>query len=127
MRGLGLPRPEGMPETVHPGVITTLTHRMKFDGSESLAYINFGLSEPDRKVYGVGFSIAQDRTFPHSLCIGISDVVSLALHRGMPLERLVSEWKGSRFNPHGLTANPDIPYADSIVDYAARYMERKFL
>lgn len=126
MRELGLPRPENTPELVHPDT-KTLTHRIKFYGSEFMAYMHVAYSDSDGKVYGVHLDMAQDRTFPKSLSIGIADVVSLALKHGMPLEKLVKEWKGSSFAPRGFTENPDIPFAKSVVDYAARYIESKFM
>jgi hypothetical protein len=31
-----------------------------------------------------------------------------------------------RFEPYGATNNPDIPEADSIIDYVARFLELHF-
>jgi hypothetical protein len=31
-----------------------------------------------------------------------------------------------RFEPMGMTRNPEIPHAESIVDYVARYLELSF-
>lgn len=52
---------------------------------------------------------------------------SLCLQSGIPLEHLVEKFKYFRFEPAGFTRNPDIPNAQSIADYVARWMELTFL
>ena len=52
---------------------------------------------------------------------------SLSLQYGLPLEEAVRRFKDMRFEPMGLTSNPDIPEAMSIVDYVARYLEHNFV
>jgi ribonucleoside-diphosphate reductase alpha chain len=54
-------------------------------------------------------------------------VFSVALQSGMPLERLVRKHTGMRFEPSGLTGNPEIPTCSSIPDYVVRWLSREFL
>ena len=44
-----------------------------------------------------------------------------------PIEDAVVRFRGMRFEPMGMTSNPDIPEASSIVDYVARYLEHQFV
>jgi ribonucleoside-diphosphate reductase alpha chain len=54
-------------------------------------------------------------------------VFSVALQSGVPLERLVRKHTGMRFEPSGLTGNPEIPTCSSIPDYVVRWLSREFL
>jgi ribonucleoside-diphosphate reductase alpha chain len=51
----------------------------------------------------------------------------VALQYGVPLASLVSKFRGVHFEPAGLTGNPAIPTASSLVDYIFRWLERRFL
>ena len=51
---------------------------------------------------------------------------SLAIQYGLTLEDAVARFKGMRFDPMGPTDNPDIPEAQSVIDYVARYPEHEF-
>jgi ribonucleoside-diphosphate reductase alpha chain len=50
----------------------------------------------------------------------LSIVLSLALQYGAPAEVIVSKLKDLRFEPFGLTDDPDIPEAASVMDWMAR-------
>ncbi len=54
-------------------------------------------------------------------------VVSLALQHGVPLEALVNKFRHTRFEPSGVTRNPEIPIAKSVVDSIFRWLELRFL
>lgn len=56
--------------------------------------------------------------------IGI--LFSVALRNGVPLSDITSKLQGSKFEPSGLTGNRDIPISTSIVDYVARWLDRRF-
>ena len=51
----------------------------------------------------------------------------LALQYGVPLQALVDKFSHVRFEPSGMTRNPDVRFAKSIVDYIFRWMASKFL
>src|SRR5436190_14663755 len=52
---------------------------------------------------------------------------SYALQYGVPLQALVDKFSHVRFEPSGMTRNPEIRFAKSIVDYIFRWMASKFL
>ncbi len=56
-----------------------------------------------------------------------SIVLSLALQYAVPVETIVSKLKDMRFEPMGLTDDPDIPEASSVMDWLARRLALDFL
>lgn len=58
---------------------------------------------------------------------GWCKLFSVSLQQGVPLGRLCRVPKESRFEPSGLTDNPQIPTCTSIPDYIARYLSLKYL
>src|SRR5207244_11895918 len=46
--------------------------------------------------------------------------VSIGLQYGVPLESFVSKFINMRFEPSGITKDPDIRFASSLVDYVFR-------
>jgi ribonucleoside-diphosphate reductase alpha chain len=57
------------------------------------------------------------------LCVAIS----LGLQYGVPVEKFVEIFKDVRFEPMGMTDDPDIPHASSIGDYLARRLALDWL
>jgi len=53
--------------------------------------------------------------------------VSVGMQYGVPLEVFVSKFAHMRFEPSGLTNDPDIRVAKSIPDYIFRWMGKRFL
>jgi ribonucleoside-diphosphate reductase alpha chain len=57
----------------------------------------------------------------------LSIAVSLGLQHGVPLETFVAKFRNQRFEPMGMTDDPDIPQATSVGDYLARRLARDWL
>ncbi len=53
--------------------------------------------------------------------------ISIALQYGVPLETLVQKFSYMRFEPEGITQNPEIPFAKSMPDYIMRWLASRFL
>jgi ribonucleoside-diphosphate reductase alpha chain len=53
--------------------------------------------------------------------------ISIALQYGVPLETLVRKFSYMRFDPEGITTNPEIPFAKSMPDYIMRWLASRFL
>src|SRR5207302_18582 len=71
--------------------------------------------------------IAKEGTTLAGLMNSFMISVSLGLQYGVPLEVYVSKFAHMRFEPSGMTNDPDIRVAKSIVDYVFRWMGKKFL
>ena len=56
-----------------------------------------------------------------------AQAISYALQYGVPLQALVDKFSHVRFEPSGMTRNPEIRFAKSIVDYIFRWLASKFL
>ena len=56
-----------------------------------------------------------------------AQAISYALQFGVPLQVLVDKFSHARFEPSGMTRNPDVRFAKSIVDYIFRWLATKFL
>ena len=56
-----------------------------------------------------------------------AQAISYALQYGVPLQALVDKFSHVRFEPSGMTKNPEIRFAKSIVDYIFRWLATKFL
>jgi ribonucleoside-diphosphate reductase alpha chain len=57
----------------------------------------------------------------------LSIAISLGLQQGVPLETFVAKFKDQRFEPMGMTDDPDIPDATSVGDYLARRLAHDWL
>jgi ribonucleoside-diphosphate reductase alpha chain len=53
--------------------------------------------------------------------------VSVALQYGVPVEKYVEKFMNMRFEPAGMTDDPDIRMATSVMDYVARRLALDFL
>jgi ribonucleoside-diphosphate reductase alpha chain len=98
----------------------------KFRVGDYEGYIHVGLYE-DGTPGDIFVDIAKEGTTLAGLMNSIMISVSLGLQYGVPLEVYVSKFAHMRFEPSGMTNDPDIRAAKSIVDYIFRWMGKKFL
>jgi ribonucleoside-diphosphate reductase alpha chain len=98
----------------------------KFRVGEYEGYIHVGLFE-DGTPGDIFVDIAKEGTTLAGLMNSFMISVSLGLQYGVPLEVYVSKFAHMRFEPSGMTNDPDIRTAKSIVDYVFRWMGKKFL
>ncbi|MGH8879557.1 MAG: TSCPD domain-containing protein [Pseudonocardiales bacterium] len=57
----------------------------------------------------------------------VSISVSIGLQSGVPLETFVSKYIGMRFEPFGMTDDPDLATVTSVLDYVFRRLALDFL
>src|SRR3989440_7119851 len=98
----------------------------KFQVGEYEGYIHVGLYD-DGSPGDVFVDIAKEGTTLAGLMNSFMIAVSLGLQYGVPLEVYISKFAHMRFEPSGMTNDPDIRAAKSIVDYIFRWMGKKFL
>ncbi len=53
--------------------------------------------------------------------------ISMGLQYGVPLEVFVQKFSYMRFDPEGITTNPEIPFAKSMPDYIMRWLASRFI
>jgi ribonucleoside-diphosphate reductase alpha chain len=58
---------------------------------------------------------------------GLALTISLGLQYGVPLKVFVDKLLNTRFEPSGITPNPNIRFVSSVLDYIARWMGGRFI
>ena len=101
-----------------------LTHKFDIAGHEG--YITVGLFE-DGSPGEIFLVMAKEGSTISGFADAFAQAVSYALQYGVPLQVLVDKFSHVRFEPSGLTKNPDVRLAKSIVDYIFRWLATKFL
>ncbi len=101
----------------------SITH--KFRVGEQEGYITAGLFE-DGTVGEVFIKIAKEGSTVSGLTDAVALLTSIALQYGVGLEKLAAKLEQTRFEPYGVTANPQIPFATSILDYVFRWLRLHF-
>lgn len=101
-----------------------ITH--KFQVGEQEGYVTVGLYD-DGRPGEIFVTVAKQGSTISGLMDAVAQLTSVALQYGVPLETLVRQMRNTRFEPAGMTSNPKIPTATSIVDYIFRWLGQKFL
>jgi len=101
-----------------------LTHKFDIAGHEG--YITVGLFE-DGMPGEIFLVMAKEGSTISGFADAFAQAISYALQYGVPLQDLVDKFSHVRFEPSGMTRNPDVRFAKSIVDYIFRWMAAKFL
>ena len=89
-----------------PDTRNAITH--KFDVAGHEGYITVGLYE-DGTPGEVFITMAKEGSTIGGLMDTIATLVSVSLQYGVPVESLVRKFEHVRFEPSGMTRNPDIP------------------
>ena len=101
-----------------------ITHKFDIAGHEG--YITVGLfanGQPGE----IFLVMAKEGSTISGFADAFAQAISYALQYGVPLQALVDKFSHVRFEPSGMTRNPEIRFAKSIVDYIFRWMATKFL
>jgi len=102
----------------------SITHKFDIAGHEG--YITVGLFE-DGMPGEIFLVMAKEGSTISGFADAFAQAISYALQYGVPLSSLVDKFSHVRFEPSGMTRNPDVRFAKSIVDYIFRWMASKFL
>jgi ribonucleoside-diphosphate reductase alpha chain len=101
-----------------------ITHKFDIAGHEG--YITVGLFE-NGQPGEIFLVMAKEGSTISGFADAFAQAISYALQYGVPLQVLVDKFSHVRFEPSGMTRNPDIRFAKSIVDYIFRWLASKFL
>jgi ribonucleoside-diphosphate reductase alpha chain len=137
--GAGFSRPEDGPREIVREVVkivetpkrrklpderNAITHKFDIAGHEG--YITVGLFE-DGTPGEIFLVMAKEGSTISGFADAFAQAISYALQYGVPLQALVDKFSHARFEPSGMTKNPEIRFAKSIVDYIFRWLATKFL
>ncbi len=101
-----------------------ITHKFDIAGHEG--YITVGLFE-DGLPGEIFLVMAKEGSTISGFADAFAQAISYALQYGVPLPVLVDKFAHVRFEPSGMTKNPEVRFAKSIVDYVFRWLATKFL
>jgi ribonucleoside-diphosphate reductase alpha chain len=103
----------------------SITHKFSLGGHEG--YITAGMYE-DGTVGEIFLTdIGKEGSTLRGMMNAFATAISIALQYGVPLEKLVEKFSYMRFEPEGITSNPEIPFAKSMPDYIMRWLASRFL
>lgn len=102
-----------------------ITH--KFQVGKYEGYITVGLYDDTRQPGEIFITMSKEGSMMSGLADAFATSISIGLQYGVPLKVFVNKFSNMRFEPSGVTQNPNIPDAKSIVDYVFRWLALKFL
>jgi ribonucleoside-diphosphate reductase alpha chain len=103
----------------------SITHKFNIAGHEG--YITAGKYE-DGTVGEIFLTdIGKEGSTMRGLLNAFATAISLGLQYGVPLEDFVRKFSYMRFDPEGMTQNPEIPFAKSMPDYIMRWLASRFI
>ena len=103
----------------------SITHKFSIGGHEG--YITAGMYE-DGTVGEIFLTdIGKEGSTLRGMMNAFATAISISLQYGVPLETLVQKFSYMRFEPEGMTSNPEIPFAKSMPDYIMRWLASRFL
>ena len=103
----------------------SITHKFSIAGHEG--YITAGKYE-DGSVGEIFLTdIGKEGSTMRGLMNAFATSISLGLQYGVPLEDFVRKFSYMRFEPEGITGNPEIPFAKSLPDYIMRWVASRFI
>jgi ribonucleoside-diphosphate reductase alpha chain len=103
----------------------SITHKFSIAGHEG--YITAGKYD-DGNVGEIFLTdIGKEGSTMRGLMNAFATAISLGLQYGVPLEVFVRKFSYMRFEPEGITGNPEIPFAKSLPDYIMRWLASRFI
>ncbi|MDQ2897101.1 MAG: vitamin B12-dependent ribonucleotide reductase, partial [Actinomycetota bacterium] len=103
----------------------SITHKFSIGGHEG--YITAGMYE-DGTIGEIFLTdIGKEGSTLRGMMNSFATAISIALQYGVPLETLVQKFSFMRFEPEGITQNPEIPFAKSMPDYIMRWLASRWL
>jgi len=103
----------------------SITHKFSIAGHEG--YITAGKYE-DGSVGEIFLTdIGKEGSTLRGMMNAFATSISIGLQYGVPLEVFVKKFSYMRFDPEGITGNPEIPFAKSMPDYIMRWLASRFI
>jgi ribonucleoside-diphosphate reductase alpha chain len=107
-----------------PDTRSSLTHRFNVAGHEGYLTVGLYANGSPGELF---ITMSKEGSTIGGLMDSLGTAISVALQYGVPIESLVNKFAHQRFEPMGMTANRDVPFAKSLVDYIFRWMGMEFI
>src|SRR5713101_7480793 len=102
----------------------SVTHKFSVGGHEG--YITVGMYD-DGRPGEIFIKMSKEGSTLSGVMDGLALTISLGLQYGVPLKVFVDKLLNTRFEPSGITANPNIRFVSSVLDYLARWLGGRFI
>jgi len=102
----------------------SVTHKFSVGGHEG--YITVGMYQ-DGRPGEIFIKMSKEGSTLSGVMDGLALTVSLGLQYGVPLKVFVDKLLNTRFEPSGITPNPNIRFVSSVLDYIARWLGGRFI
>ncbi len=102
----------------------SITHKFSIAGHEG--YITVGMYD-DGMPGEIFIVMSKEGSVVSGLMDSFATAISLGLQYGVPLRVMVDKFSHTRFEPSGMTNNPRIRIAKSVIDYIFRWLADKFM
>src|SRR5881275_990369 len=102
----------------------SVTHKFSVGGHEG--YITVGMYD-DGRPGEIFIKMSKEGSTLSGVMDGLALTISLGLQYGVPLKVFVDKLLNTRFEPSGITANPNIRFVSSVLDYIARWLGGRFI
>ena len=103
----------------------SITHKFSIGMQEG--YITAGRYEDGSLGEIFLTDIGKEGSTIKGLMNAFATAISIGLQYGVPLEDFVDKFSYMRFEPEGITRNPEIPFAKSLPDYIMRWLASRFV
>jgi len=99
-------------------------HKFSINGNEGYLMVGLYADGSPGEIFVV---MSKEGSTISGLMDAFATSISIALQYGVPLRVLVNKFIHTRFEPAGMTNNPEVRFAKSVVDYIFRYLGLKYL
>jgi ribonucleoside-diphosphate reductase alpha chain len=98
-----------------------------FRVADAEGYVHVGLYPDTGQPGEIFLKVAKQGSTLAGVMAAFALSVSMGLQHGVPLETFVAKFINDTFEPHGITDDPDIRFAKSLMDYIFRRLALDFL
>ncbi|HYY43684.1 MAG TPA: hypothetical protein VE975_00655, partial [Actinomycetota bacterium] len=102
------------------------SHTFKFRVADTEGYLTVG-EFPDGSVGELFLRVAKQGSTLAGIMDAFAISISMGLQYGVPLSAYVKQFTGTRFEPSGMTDDPNFRIATSILDYVFRLLALEYL
>jgi len=98
-------------------------HRFQISGCKGYLIMN---EYPDGSLGEVFLKLGKTGSTVGGLIDGFTQLLSLALQYGVPLDKMIRSFVHTKFDPAGYTDNPQVRFTDSLYDYMFKVLDIKY-
>jgi ribonucleoside-diphosphate reductase alpha chain len=102
----------------------SVTHKFSVGGHEGYLTVGMYLDGRPGEIF---IKMSKEGSTLSGVMDGLALTVSLGLQYGVPLKVFVDKLVNTRFEPSGITPNPNIRFVSSVLDYIARWLGGRFI